>query len=88
MLRLGPIAEHHRDRRQNLNIDAIAVAFLNPRFRTPAIRSDLAEKVAVIAHHLRAAVFVVIERYETAVTKTLLPVGNVLGKDVSVYVDL
>jgi hypothetical protein len=50
-----PIAEHHRDRGDNLYIDPQAVTFFNPWFRSVAIFFDFPEEFTSLVHPRFAA---------------------------------
>ena len=88
-IRLRPVAEHDRHRRENLHVDARRVAFGQPRLDVPAVAFDLAEQGAVDDHSRAAAAGrFVLDPNEPFASRHLPEVGQPLGKDVSVDVDL
>src|SRR5687768_15987177 len=86
--RFGPIAEHYRNRRKHLNVDACCVHFIYPPGRFPTILFYISKLFSVVTDHMRGARLVMVQRYKTAVAKTIFPVRYVLRKYVRVAVDL
>ena len=86
---LCPVAEHDRHRREDLHADARRVAFGQPNLGVPVVRFDLAED-GTVDHQARAAGRVMLDLNEPFATRQvpLMEVGQPLGKDVSVDVDL
>ena len=87
VLRLRPVAEHHRNRREHLHVDAGGGAVLEAAPRVPAVVLDLAEERAV-QDHPRAPRRVVVELDEARRPVALGQIREVLRQDVRVEVDL
>ena len=81
-----PVAKHHRDGANYLNINMMMSAFFESLFRIPAITFDFAEE-RIVHHHSCAAGFVVLELNKFSVAKFLFPAGEVFWDDVCMYVD-
>ena len=88
ILRLRPVAEHHRHSGKHLNIYAGGIAFLDPLFRAPAVFLNVTKRYAVVTHHPRAARLVMVERDKPAITKLVLPTRNIARQNMCVNVDL
>ena len=87
-VRLRPVAEHDRHRREHLHVDARRVAFGQPRLDVPAVALDLAEqrnRSTIMRARPRR---VMLEPDEPLASRHLPEVGQPLGKDVGVDVDL
>ena len=90
-LRVRPVAEHDRNCREHLHVDARGVAFGQPRLDIPGVALDLAEQ-GTVDDHARAAAAgrLMLESNEPFAARhvALAEVGQSLGKDVSMDVDL
>ena len=87
ILWFGPVAEHHRDGREHLHIDSVAVAFRQARPRIPAVLADITKRPTV-NRQARAAWTVLFKLHESAVTVARLQIGQGLGQDVCMDIDL
>ena len=82
-----PIAEHHRNGREHLQGNAVAVAFLDASLRIPHVVGDLA-KDTMANHHSRAARLIVIKSNESAVAVLRIEIWPLARQNVGVDVDL
>jgi hypothetical protein len=70
----GPVAEHHRNGAEDLNIYVVVTTFFDALFGIPAVAFNFAEE-GIVHHHSRATRFVVFQVHEFAVPKLFFPAG-------------
>ena len=87
MFGFGPIGEHHRNGRQDLDLDTGPVAVLHPDRRIPAVGLDLPEEL-VSDHHPGAAGFVVVQAYPVTTAGSLGHVRPAFRENMSMEIDL
>ena len=87
VLGLGPVVEHHRNRRQHLDVDPGRRAVFEAPPCVPTVVLDLAEQ-GPVQDHPRATGGVVIELDEPRRAVTLGQIRKVFRKDVRVEIDL
>ena len=82
-----PITEHHRNGREHLHGNFLAIHFFDPPFWIPNVVYDFA-KDAVADHHPRTARFVVIEPDESGIAVFGIKIGPIPWENMGVEVDL
>jgi hypothetical protein len=85
ILRLGPVTEHDGDGGQHLHVNTMMIALLHTCACIPTVRLDFTKK-PVTDRHPGAAGFVMIQLYESSISKLRSEIGNVLGEYVSVNI--
>ena len=86
VLRLGPVAEHHRHGAEDLHIDMVLAAILQSSFWAPTVVFDLTKEL-LGAHHARTAGFMVLEADPFTVPIALMKVGPCFRQNMRVQID-
>jgi len=87
ILRFGPIAKHHRYRREDLHRNSGAIHIFKAAFGIPNVLGDFAEHT-IANHHARTAFVTVLQPDESRVTVLFVQVRPVTRQNVSMEIDL